>query len=183
MANEPLFFSALHGGGIAGRLSHLSRGLATITASGLESPAIGPFLATGLCETFSILLIITAISLGRVVIVAPIAASYPVWSLIDATYFLARRGVDQLERSWSASSASLPVTSPFIWGGNEPQRANRPPRPLGRRGEFAFAWLIAETSSGRPFTMTRNTWCALAAVLSACHAVAASNKIATEVEP
>ena len=36
----------------------------------------------------SILLIITAISMGRVVIVAPIAASYPVWSLIQSAIFL-----------------------------------------------------------------------------------------------
>jgi len=50
--------------------------------------ALWPFLTTGMFETFSILGIITAISLGRVVIVAPIAASYPVWSLIFAALFL-----------------------------------------------------------------------------------------------
>jgi uncharacterized membrane protein len=50
--------------------------------------AVRPFLLTGLSETMSILCIITAISLGRVVIVAPIAASYPVWSLIFAGLFL-----------------------------------------------------------------------------------------------
>jgi uncharacterized membrane protein len=33
-------------------------------------------------------MIITAISMGRVVIVAPIAASYPVWSLIQSAIFL-----------------------------------------------------------------------------------------------
>ncbi|HKY09799.1 MAG TPA: hypothetical protein VJQ55_16230, partial [Candidatus Binatia bacterium] len=52
----------------------------------------GPFIATGLFETLSILCIITAISLGRVVIIAPIAASYPVWSLIETRIFL--RGVE-----------------------------------------------------------------------------------------
>jgi uncharacterized membrane protein len=45
-------------------------------------------MGTGLFETFSILLIITAISMGRVVVVAPIAASYPIWALIEARIFL-----------------------------------------------------------------------------------------------
>ena len=49
---------------------------------------VWPFIATGVCETMSIFCIITAISLGRVVIVAPIAASYPVWSMIFAAIFL-----------------------------------------------------------------------------------------------
>jgi drug/metabolite transporter (DMT)-like permease len=88
MANEPLFFSALMGlvsfGGflIYLRLSPSSQRLVW------DRQALGPFLTTGLSETFSILCIITAISLGRVVIVAPIAASYPVWSLIFAAIFL-----------------------------------------------------------------------------------------------
>ncbi len=37
-----------------------------------------PFLATGLFETVSIVCIITALSIGDVVVIAPIAASYPV---------------------------------------------------------------------------------------------------------
>jgi drug/metabolite transporter (DMT)-like permease len=88
MAHEPLFFSALMGlvsfGGflIYLALSPSSQRLVW------NSQAVWPFLTTGLCETFSILCIITAISLGRVVIVAPIAACYPVWSLIFAGIFL-----------------------------------------------------------------------------------------------
>jgi DME family drug/metabolite transporter len=88
MANEPLFFSALMGtvslGGflIYFALSPRSQRLVW------NRQALGPFLATGVCETTSILLIITAISMGRVVIVAPIAASYPVWSLILSAIFL-----------------------------------------------------------------------------------------------
>jgi drug/metabolite transporter (DMT)-like permease len=88
MAHEPLFFSALMGlvsfGGflIYLALSPSSQRLVW------NSQAAWPFLTTGLCETFSILCIITAISLGRVVIVAPIAACYPVWSLIFAWIFL-----------------------------------------------------------------------------------------------
>jgi len=39
-------------------------------------------------ETFSILLIMTSLSLGRVVVVAPIASTYPVWALIGTKLFL-----------------------------------------------------------------------------------------------
>lgn len=88
MADEPLFFSALMGAVSLGgfliyfALSPRSQRLVW------NRRAIVPFLATGCCETISILLIITAISMGRVVIVAPIAASYPVWSLIQSAIFL-----------------------------------------------------------------------------------------------
>ena len=88
MANEPLFFSALMGtvslGGFLIYYALSPRSLRLMW----NRRAIGPFLATGFCETISILLIITAISMGRVVIVAPIAASYPVWSLILSGIFL-----------------------------------------------------------------------------------------------
>ena len=94
LANEPLFFSALMGavslGGFLVYFAVSPRSQRLVW----NRQAIGPFLATGLCETFSILFIITAISLGRVVIVAPIAASYPVWSLIEARIFL--RGVESI---------------------------------------------------------------------------------------
>jgi drug/metabolite transporter (DMT)-like permease len=88
MADEPLFFSALMGTvSLIGFLIYFAvspRSQRLIW----NRRAIGPFLGTGLCETMSILLIITAISMGRVVIVAPIAASYPVWSLIQSAIFL-----------------------------------------------------------------------------------------------
>ena len=88
MANEPLFFSALMGlVSLAGFLVYL--GISPRSQRLVwHRHALWPFLTTGLCETTSILCIITAISLGRVVIVAPIAASYPVWSLIFAAIFL-----------------------------------------------------------------------------------------------
>jgi DME family drug/metabolite transporter len=88
MAHEPLFFSALMGlVSFGGFLIYLA--LSPSSQRLVWNPkAVWPFLTTGLCETFSILCIITAISLGRVVIVAPIAACYPVWSLIFAWIFL-----------------------------------------------------------------------------------------------
>jgi drug/metabolite transporter, DME family len=88
MADEPLFFSALMGSvSLVGFLIYfaVSRRSQRLV---WNRKAIGPFLATGVCETVSILMIITAISMGRVVIVAPIAASYPVWSLIQSAIFL-----------------------------------------------------------------------------------------------
>jgi uncharacterized membrane protein len=53
------------------------------------------------------LFIITAISLGRVVIVAPIAASYPVWSLIEARIFL--RDVESID--WRVVTGILSVVA------------------------------------------------------------------------
>jgi drug/metabolite transporter (DMT)-like permease len=88
MADEPLFFSALMGTvSLLGFLIYLALSPQSQRLV-WNRRAIGPFLATGFCETTSILLIITAISMGRVVIVAPIAASYPVWSLIQSAIFL-----------------------------------------------------------------------------------------------
>ena len=90
MANEPLFFSALMGTvSLAGFLIYLvlsPKSQRLVWNRG----ALWPFLSTGVFETLSILFIITAISMGRVVIVAPIAASYPVWSLIESRIFLRR---------------------------------------------------------------------------------------------
>jgi len=88
MANEPLFFSALMGTvSLVGFLIYLA---ASPRSQKLvwDRRAFWPFMGTGLFETFSILCIITAISMGRVVVVAPIAASYPIWALIEARIFL-----------------------------------------------------------------------------------------------
>jgi drug/metabolite transporter, DME family len=88
LADEPLFFSALMGTvSLGGFLVYLAASPRTQHLQ-WNRRALRPFLTTGVCETLSILCIITAISLGRVVIVAPIAASYPVWSMIFAAMFL-----------------------------------------------------------------------------------------------
>jgi drug/metabolite transporter, DME family len=88
LADEPLFFSALMGAvSLAGFLVYF---LVSPQSQRLtwNRKALWPFLGTGLFETLSILCIITALSIGQVVVVAPIAASYPVWSLIEARIFL-----------------------------------------------------------------------------------------------
>lgn len=95
MADQPLFFSALMGSvSLAGFLVYRAF---SPTSQRLVWDRRGtwPFIATGVCETMSILCIITAISLGRVVVVAPIAASYPVWSMVLAAIFL--RHVESVE--------------------------------------------------------------------------------------
>jgi drug/metabolite transporter (DMT)-like permease len=88
LSNEPLFFSAFMG------LVSLVGFLIYMGISPTKEPlvwkrqAVRPFLSTGIFETLSLVLIITAISVGPVVVVAPIAASYPVWALIGAKLFL-----------------------------------------------------------------------------------------------
>lgn len=88
LSNEPLFFSALMGlVSLTGFLIYM--GVSPTKESLVWSrQAIRPFLSTGIFETFSLVLIIKAISIGPVVVVAPIAASYPVWALIGAKLFL-----------------------------------------------------------------------------------------------
>ena len=94
LANEPLFFAALMG--FVSLLSFLGYlAIARSARSLVWNPkAIGPFLVTGLSETLSILLIITALSVGTVAVVAPIAATYPVWALFGTAIFL--REVEKL---------------------------------------------------------------------------------------
>ena len=105
MADEPLFFSALMGSvSLVGFLIYFSVSRRSQRLVWNRS-AVGPFLATGLCETMSILLIITAISMGRVVIVAPIAASYPVWSLILSALLL--RDVEPINQKVIAGIISV----------------------------------------------------------------------------
>jgi drug/metabolite transporter (DMT)-like permease len=107
MANEPLFFSALMGTvSLAGFLVYLAVSPQSQRVV-WSRQAIGPFLATGLCETLSILFIITAISLGRVVVVVPIATSYPVWSLIQARIFL--RDIESI--NWKIVAGILSVVA------------------------------------------------------------------------
>jgi drug/metabolite transporter, DME family len=88
LSNEPLFFSAFMG------FVTLMAFAGYITLSPQEPRliwerrALLPFLCTGIFETLSIILIITALSIGPVVVIAPIAATYPVWALIGAKLFL-----------------------------------------------------------------------------------------------
>src|SRR5262245_21448922 len=88
LSNEPLFFSAFMGFVTALAFA----GYMTISSQKprlvWDRRALWPFVCTGIFETFSIFLIITALSIGPVVVIAPIASTYPVWSLIGAKLFL-----------------------------------------------------------------------------------------------
>ncbi len=94
LSNEPLFFAALMG--IVSLGSFLAYLVLFPSSVQLvwNRRAFWPFLLTGLAETFSILFIITALSIGPVVIVAPIAATYPVWALLGSVIFL--RDIEQV---------------------------------------------------------------------------------------
>lgn len=88
LSNEPLFFSAFMG--LVSLIGFLTFMVVFPRQQGLiwDRKAFWPFLWTGIFETLSIIFIITALSIGRVVVVVPIAASYPVWALIGAKLFL-----------------------------------------------------------------------------------------------
>ena len=88
LSNEPLFFSAFMGlvsfwGFLIYR--RVSPGRQRLD---WNRNALWAFLSTGVFETLSILFIMTSLSVGRVVVVAPIAATYPVWALIGAKILL-----------------------------------------------------------------------------------------------
>ena len=88
LSNEPLFFSAFMGlVSLAGFVIYRA---ITPNKQRLDwnRKALWPFLSTGIFETLSIVFIMTSLSLGRVVLVAPIAATYPVWALVGAKIFL-----------------------------------------------------------------------------------------------
>jgi DME family drug/metabolite transporter len=87
LSNEPLFFSALMG---AFSLLSLFAYRALFPGDRLvwNRRALWPLIVTGIAETLSILFIITALSVGAVSVVAPIAATYPVWALLGAAIFL-----------------------------------------------------------------------------------------------
>ena len=88
LSNEPLFFSAFMG--LVSLVGFVVYRLVNPRKQRLDWSAGArlPFLWTGISETLSILFIMTSLSLGRVVLVAPIAATYPVWALIGAKIFL-----------------------------------------------------------------------------------------------
>ena len=94
LSNEPLFFSAFMG--LVSLVGFSLYRMVSPQRQNFEWNRAGllPFLWTGAFETLSILFIMTSLSLGRVVVVAPIAATYPVWALIGAKLFL--RNVEKI---------------------------------------------------------------------------------------
>jgi len=94
LSNEPLFFAAVMGTvSLISFVGYLAMSPATERMV-WSRRALYPFLITGLSETLSILFIVTALSVGSVVVVAPIAATYPVWALLGTVIFL--RDIEQV---------------------------------------------------------------------------------------
>jgi drug/metabolite transporter (DMT)-like permease len=94
LANQPLYFAAIIG---IVSLPWLASYIVLPTKS--EQPvwnrqSMGWFLMAAVFETLGILLVITALSLGQVVIVSPIVATSPLWILVGTWLFL--RGIESL---------------------------------------------------------------------------------------
>ena len=110
LSNEPLFFSAFMG--IVSFFGFLVYMMVSRQTQPLhwDRRAFSAFVCTGIFETLSILFIMTALSIGRVVVVAPLAATYPVWSLIGAKLFL--RDVEKI--GWKTVIGILSVVAGTI---------------------------------------------------------------------
>ncbi len=94
LAHEPLYFAA-----VLGLVSFSWMGGYLLLPLSRERPvwtreSIGWFLMAGAFETLGILLVITALSMGQVVIVSPIVATSPLWVLLGTWLFL--RGIERL---------------------------------------------------------------------------------------
>ncbi|HEY1266504.1 MAG TPA: DMT family transporter [Candidatus Binatia bacterium] len=89
VSSEPLFFAAVMGGvSLLCLFLYLAFFPSKRRRLVCTHEALGPFLLTGLAETLSIIFIITALSVGTVSVIAPIATTYPLWSMIGAAIFL-----------------------------------------------------------------------------------------------
>jgi uncharacterized membrane protein len=105
LSNEPLFFAALMGAvSLVSFLAYANLG-STKERLVWQRKAVGYFLVTGVAETLSITSIITALSIGPVVVIAPIAASYPLWALMGTAIFL--RGVERVTALTVLGSLSI----------------------------------------------------------------------------
>lgn len=93
-ADEPLFFAA-----VIGLVSLIWLGSYLVSPVAAEQPvwdrrSIGPFFVAGCFETLGLFLVITALSVGKVVIVSPVVATSPLWILFGTWIFL--RGIERL---------------------------------------------------------------------------------------
>ncbi|MGH7797102.1 MAG: EamA family transporter [Candidatus Binatia bacterium] len=96
IADEPLFFAA-----IVGAIS-LSCFSSTLTFPSMRERivwnpnSVVPFIAAGVFETSAVLLMLTAFVTGPVVLVSPIAATSPIWTLLMSVVFL--RDLERVNR-------------------------------------------------------------------------------------
>lgn len=115
LSNEPLFFAAVMGTvSLIGFLGYLALSPSSERLV-WNRKAIWPFLVTGVSETLSILFIVTALSIGSVVVVAPIAATYPVWALLGTVVFL--RDLEQINALTIMGTVSVVMGTTAIYLG------------------------------------------------------------------
>jgi drug/metabolite transporter (DMT)-like permease len=89
LSPEPLFFAAVMGGvSLLCLVLYLSLFPSRRRRLVWKRGALWPFLITGFAETMAIVFIITALSVGTVSVIAPIATTYPLWAMIGAAIFL-----------------------------------------------------------------------------------------------
>ena len=87
ISNQPVFLAALMG------ITSLTCISGYLTLPGAtQRPnwnrrALIPLLSTGIFETLGIITVIYALSVGPVVVVAPVAATYPLWVLLGTVVF------------------------------------------------------------------------------------------------
>jgi drug/metabolite transporter (DMT)-like permease len=87
-SHEPLFLTAIVGPiSLVAFMSYYALPIANEKLV-WDRRAFWPFLLSGLFETMAILLMLLAFSLGPVVVVSPIAATVPVWTVILSAVFL-----------------------------------------------------------------------------------------------
>ena len=86
-ANEPLFFAAVMGAAALVPMFIYMINKRARRAIVLHPRAIPYFAATGIFEAVGIWILITALSTGRVVIVAPMVATAPLWVLLGTLIF------------------------------------------------------------------------------------------------
>jgi drug/metabolite transporter (DMT)-like permease len=96
IADEPLFFAAVVG------VISLVCFSTTLTLPSMRhrivwhSQALPPFIAAGVFEASAVLLMLTAFVSGPVVLVSPIAATSPIWTLMMSAVFL--RDLERVNR-------------------------------------------------------------------------------------
>ena len=94
LANEPLYLAAIIGIVALPWLGSYLLLPSKRKEAVWDRRSMGPFLVAGVFETLGILLVITALSVGQVVLVSPIVATGPMWVLLGTWVFL--RGIEQV---------------------------------------------------------------------------------------
>jgi drug/metabolite transporter (DMT)-like permease len=113
ISNQPLFFAAVMG--IVSFICVAGYVVFSITTRRLvwHRKAILSVLAAGLFETMGILLITTALSVGPVVVVAPIAVTYPLWVLLGTVIF--SRDLEQVNARTSIATICVVIGTTTIY--------------------------------------------------------------------